>query len=366
MMRNYRISLKIEDSMIEVTVNIKLEEKEKISFILKDSMEILECSGKYSSKIEDVNFIGKCNRYYFLEKINNLKVKYKGKPYGACTECSKEKIMLPSYAGWYPILDQVIFNDIYVEIQGLENFIVIDGIKKENVWYFYNKVPYDCNIRAFNKNKIFIKESKYLKIYSSNKKEVNSMNKISNEYEKIIEYYIKILGEKENNMLKIISNGELEGGGYFRPGFIVMPYLDITDDFIYSFIGHELAHEWHHGYSTDTYDDWLNEVGAEWTSLSYIIYKNKMELYKKQIEKAKKAFDIYPIMKPKDESRPKTVHFGGVLLLDKIYSRYGLNIINRILKTMYETEPKTTKQFLINIKKDFDGEVFDILEEPFR
>lgn len=152
---------------------------------------------------------------------------------------------------------------------------------------------------------------------------------------------------------------------YCSEGFIVLPCLENDDEFIYSFLGHELAHAWHMGYSAETYDDWLNETGAEWSSLSYILSIGKNDLYNKRIEYARKFFKEYPIMKTEDGKRPKTAHFGGVLLFEKVYFKYGLKTINQLLKLAYDIEFKNTDEFLKEVKKNFDTEIYNILSKPF-
>ncbi len=365
-MNRCELLLIVEGDTIEVEAKVTLEKEMKLSFALKDSFNMLYSSAKYETESTEPNFIGKCNKYILKEETDNFTLRYRGKPYGFCTECSDEKVLLSFYCAWYPILDDFLFDDIKVIIKGLENFIVLDAVKEKDFWIFNNKIPFDCNIRAFNKDKVFSSECDFIKIYSGKKSELGYINKIVGELHKINEYYKRILGEKESNKLQLISTGIENSGGYFREGFIVLPCLEDNDKFIYSFLGHELAHAWHMGYSVTTYDDWLNETGAEWSSLSYILSIGKNDLYNKQIQYARKAFEEYPIMKPEDGSRPRTAHFGGVLLFDKIYERYGLDTINKLLRLAYETTPKNTDEFLKRVKGDFDTEIYNILSEPFR
>ena len=365
-MNRYELLLTVEKNVIEVEARIQLERKMKLSFLLKDSFSMIESSVDYCSDVVETDFMGKCKKYILEEKTDNITLSYKGKPYGFCTECSQEKVLLPLYCAWYPILDDLLFDDIKVVIKGLENFIVLDAVKENDIWIFHNKIPFDCNIRAFNKDKVFFSECDSIKVYSGKESELEYINRIVGELHKINEYYNKILGKKENNQLQLISSGIENSGGYFREGFIVLPCLEDEDDFIYSFLGHELAHSWHMGYSAGTYDDWLNETGAEWSSLSYILSIGKNALYNKQIKYARKAFEEYPIMKPEDGTRPRTAHFGGVLLFDKVYLKYGLDTINQLLKLAYETEPKNTDEFLKRVKSNFDTEIYNILSEPFK
>lgn len=93
-MNKCKLLLRVEGDTIEVEAKVTLEKEMRISFALKDSFNMLHSSVKYDTEFIEPNFTGKCNKYILKEKTDNFTLKYRGKPYGFCTECSDEKVLL--------------------------------------------------------------------------------------------------------------------------------------------------------------------------------------------------------------------------------------------------------------------------------
>lgn len=104
-MNRCELLLIVDGDTIEVEAKVTLEKEMKLSFALKDSFNMLYSSAEYDTELMEPNFIGKCNKYILKEETDNFTLRYRGKPYGFCTECSDEKVLLSFYCAWYPILD---------------------------------------------------------------------------------------------------------------------------------------------------------------------------------------------------------------------------------------------------------------------
>ena len=138
-----------------------------------------------------------------------------------------------------------------------------------------------------------------------------------------------------------------DGGAYKRRGLIVTNRPGDHDGELVCVNAHELAHEWCSGADVNTWEDWLNEAGAEWAMLLYALSRGRQDLYEEQMawhrEQAKRA----PVMRPVDGSRPvEGVHSVGTVLFEGLYRRFGAEAVAEVLRCMVALKEKTTARLL--------------------
>ena len=105
-----------------------------------------------------------------------------------------------------------------------------------------------------------------------------------------------------------------------RDGLVVLTI--IPDDFRH-LLAHELGHA--HACRADfgSWEDWLNEAGAEWSAL---LYEREVdpEGFEQRLEVLLKIAGWRSLrLRPEDGSHPDDVHETGVLLFAKICEKYG-------------------------------------------
>ncbi len=103
----------------------------------------------------------------------------------------------------------------------------------------------------------------------------NSANMLAQELTGIIDRYGGWFGEASIDEITLIESLRSRGGGYSRPGLIVLGglneenLLNRRENFI-RYIAHESAHLWWRGAPTNSWEDWLNEGLAEYSALMFI------------------------------------------------------------------------------------------------
>jgi hypothetical protein len=84
--------------------------------------------------------------------------------------------------------------------------------------------------------------------------------------------YADWFGGEQPPSLSLITSLRERGGGYTRPGAIVLSgladheFVDNRADYVL-FLSHEAAHLWWNGAATESWEDWLNESFAEYSAL---------------------------------------------------------------------------------------------------
>jgi len=164
---------------------------------------------------------------------------------------------------------------------------------------------------------------------------------------------------------------ENSGGAYFRKELMVVGKTHIPNDEneirknVIAWLAHELGHNWFLGANTSSWEDWLNETGAEWAALLYIllIKKDGEELFSLNLSWAKDTYKNTPVIKSPDLKRPaEGVHTRGVMLFHEIYLRYSVDTIKTILQTLAGLEEVTTDNFLSELRAKIGGTIPDLIE----
>lgn len=123
------------------------------------------------------------------------------------------------------------------------------------------------------------------------------------------------------------------------------------------FLAHELhthtyAYNWFSGADTDTWEDWLNETGAEWATLLFS-FEISEGAFNEKVEYYQNNYKSTPIIKSPDGSRPSSgVHQRGTAMFYEIYKKYGKETIIMILQTFVELKIKTTAKLLQALPND--------------
>ena len=168
------------------------------------------------------------------------------------------------------------------------------------------------------------------------------------------------------------------GGAYFRKELMVVDKYsgDANEEEIRKsaicLLGHELGHIWFNGADSSSWEDWLNETGAEWAALCYIQYlitrSNNdewlKELFEQELIRHREQAKGTPVIQPPlSGKRPPTgVHQRGVVLWFEIYKKYGIDTIITIMRTLAELPLKTTNIFMAALREKMGNEIPDIIQ----
>ena len=160
-------------------------------------------------------------------------------------------------------------------------------------------------------------------------------------------------GELRDLTLVYLPEGP-DKAAYMRDGLVVLTI--IPDDFRH-LLAHELGHA--HACRADfgSWEDWLNEAGAEWSAL---LYEREVdpEGFEQRLEVLLKIAGWRSLrLRPEDGSHPDDVHETGVLLFAKICEKYGPDAVRRILLSLDSLGRQDTAGLLAELRRRGDKEL---------
>ena len=378
MIKSLKINVKVDtkDQSIQVSTIYKFTKPlNNIVFYLNEGLNINTQNTKKGEVFLIENgyftpkFRSRCKKYTasHSEKFDELYMQYEGKIEGWQNIIRKEMISLNLYSAWYPQFKefdlQPYFKDIKVKVD--QNYCVV-GAFDQGVFWEINSDNHDCNVIALSGWKIVSshKDLLDLNIFTNSKEDYEKSKEVEKEFSKIITYFHQNFCHINDKklMFNVVVN-EFDTGGYNRQSLIVMEKLPENLISLVRFLGHEIAHSWSHGASTDSYEDWMNETFAEMMGLLYIknVYSNTdfIDLIKKFSDKSEEYTKIIT----DDGSRPDGVHYKGVKLMSNVCDIFGEDIIIRIIKRFILLENKTTENLLKTIEENISKEVRDYIEK---
>ncbi len=311
-------------------------------------------------------------KLYINENIDFI-FKYSGcidiiSPYGI-NRLTNNWVKLGLYTPWFPLTDNMepaLFN-INIDID--KDYKIINSKKKGDNLILYQKIPsFDCTILA-------CKDFKYvqntacevvIEVYYMNDKYKNIANEINEISTKAIQKYIEF-GDVETEKYSIVIAPREDGGGYCRPGLIVVTPEDEFEDKInyFKFIAHELAHIWWNKANANCWEDWLNESFAEYSALIALRDNFKQEDFDKIISSYKEKSKDLPAIRNlsrADENAYKVLYIKGALVLNKLENRIGKVKLKELLKETHLNKINTTDKFLYMVEKICNKEIREFLD----
>ena len=183
-------------------------------------------------------------------------------------------------------------------------------------------------------------------------------------------YYREIFSQAEISKIDVVvlGNGDL-GGAYNRGHLIVlgeppasMPTEDLARMLMYQMFAHELGHIWFGRAEVSGFEDWLNETGAEWSALLFLLHIGKTDIFDKWIEM---HYDNHKrfgeAIRPNDFHHPDAIHDSGVVLIHMLYEKYGKNAVLSILRILSKMEKQNTDDFLAQLEGSYRKEIADFI-----
>jgi len=167
----------------------------------------------------------------------------------------------------------------------------------------------------------------------------------------ILETISTWLGPSESQSLTVVLANRSKGGGYSRPGLIVNLYDGTPNSYPAFFKGlaHEAAHFWWRGAPVTTWEDWLNEAFAEYTSMMIVRELVGVESFEKDLAEYKqKTTDTGPIwgIDRSDEQAYGALYWKGSIILGSLEQRLGKKEFFKWLRGLCERKLKSTEAVL--------------------
>ena len=301
--------------------------------------------------------------------VSNL---YHGCYLGWCNIIQDKRIALSAYSAW-TIEDTSVPVRFIFKIAGLSGYFVINSRYDdvEKLWVYGETNHEEGNIIALKKGHYYEASTGDFRFYYMNEDEKEYAHNYVSNYDNIMAYFASVFGEKNIGKMSIVSLGiKVGNGAYIRKELMVIEKINVVEDKekirqnVIGLLGHELGHNWFTGADTTTWEDWLNETGAEWAALLYILSLDEKEFFESHLSRAKEKYKETPIIKSPDGKRPVDgIHIRGVMMFYEIYQKYGIETITAILKILSAMKLKTTENFLFEVKNNIDNDIAEKIEQ---
>jgi hypothetical protein len=295
-------------------------------------------------------------KYLVTDIQDHLFFSYRGRAEGWCNLVEETRSAISSYSSWFPFELSTPCKLIF-EFPDMPDYVIINGVynEKDKLWR-YGGEEYDTgNIIALKNGHYYTIMNDEFTFYYRFTSERPIAECYFEHYCKIIDFYNSIYPAKKTGKMSAVASGvDNYGGAYYRHGLIMLTNLYIPLDtrkinnVVISLLGHELGHIWFLGADVSTWHDWLNETGAEWSMLLYVLNNGDTDNFKRYLSRRINGYDSTPPIKPRDSTiRPTDgVHSRGVAMFAEIFQKCGADMIIKMLRVLAEMESVTTEEYL--------------------
>lgn len=192
--------------------------------------------------------------------------------------------------------------------------------------------------------------------------------------DKTVETYSKWFGSPSTGRLTFVLGDRQKGGGYTRPGFVsMMRGATMTDAELQrglvGGIGHEVGHLWFTGASVTTWEDWLNESFAEYSSWLMVRQSLGQTAFDGLVSQMRKRTEnkpaIWGIDRNSDEAYA-VLYNKGALALHDLAQTIGEDRFLVIVAQSTRMRPRTTTAFLEILQRSTSPEIRENFEAQLR
>jgi len=306
-------------------------------------------------------------QFKYHGKINTLR-KYE------VNRISEEWVEISLYSPWFPLAEENRKAAFQIRVNIEDGYEVVgQKTRKHNGYWIVesDSMVNDCTILASKnfKKRIVQEQGMTIKIYNASIEGEKIAEKIEKHLGFIIKTCFEYFGKTNVEEFTIVVAPRSEGGGYCRPGLLVVALEDGDDKNYFKFLAHEISHLWWMGADSSTWEDWLNESFAEYSAL--LLYREKYgnDEFEKTIEKYRQAIincpPIYGLSRS-DEKAFLTLYAKGPVILNKLEKKIGTNNFKKLLKELLLKNIKTTAGFFKTVKNMFGEDTAKFIEKELK
>jgi hypothetical protein len=280
-----------------------------------------------------------------------------------------EYVELAQYIGWYPFMPEMGKFHYAIDVTADPAYTVTgEGIatgQSRGRWRIVEDADtFDMVVVAGRALKTRALRGSNLQVTYSPAIPDAAAGQILEQMDQTVKTYSLWFGAPSGGHLTLLLNERTNGGSYVRPGFVSMPYVAGSSAEvrrrIVATLGHEVGHLWWTGASATTWEDWLNESFAEYSSWLMLkqVYGN--EEFEKQIARSRERTKGKPAVWGIDRNADEAyfvLYDKGALLLDRLASRMGEKQFLAFASQIAHLTPRTTAEFLTKLEKTTTPEI---------
>jgi len=294
-------------------------------------------------------------------KDKHICIYYTGMSKAQHTMLTNDILSVNGSSFWYPCymsFQPKSWNkEVFVHVD--KDYLVLNSrfINDENAWHY---IPQEGELFIIALKNYRYKTSNSSVIYYYFEEDDQKAEICVNTVGKLLSYYEELFEYKTVSQVPIVSLPiDFNAGAYNIDSTIILnrflfdyeDNIEIPYEKIVHFMGHEIAHNWCCG-ADFTWEDWLNETTAEWSSLLFLIEND----YKDYVEDVIRFYCENEKPEPirtTDGSRPQQVHIKGTLLFYSIYKEFGLDTIKGLVKAFVKLKGKNTENWITVLKDKY-------------
>lgn len=284
---------------------------------------------------------------------------YQGPLAGWCYLLSPALCSLNLQSAWLPLETSAPPDAYQVFIPAKAHSLLVGGLRQGAHWFrstspaspmLLDMIP-PANLLLVDESLCPSVACQNITGYCVDSQELPLLQMLCESYDEILAFYqTQLYPPQPAAMQYLVSLSLVEySGGYFTPRGIVTSRFGPQPQQMVHWMAHEMAHAWCTG-APATWEDWLNETTAEWSSLLYDLHRGNTAAFEETL--ARKAGQLQPdtIIATEDASVPPDHHTRGTLLFYRLYQKYGQEMLVQLLRTYGRLpSPKTTENYLAAI-----------------
>jgi len=166
----------------------------------------------------------------------------------------------------------------------------------------------------------------------------------------VLKFYEDWFADPEEKQIDVAIAPRERGGGYARPGLIVLSELaEYPADRLLAYIAHEFAHLWWTGAEVSTWEDWLNESFAEFAAVQAVGRRLGEAKRAATLERMRARLPGLPAIRGIDrqsEQAHGVLYTKGAVLLADLEERIGEEKMTKLLRQRLLRRVKDTASFL--------------------
>ena len=285
-------------------------------------------------------------------------------------------VEIGSYCAWYPVEQSLNpFNyDLTLKIDPAYRVGGAGVItESEGLWRLRVDVPtFDIVVFASPGLKtISLKEGDVEIRLHYSQLDDNAAEQLTEDLKRLFTDLKEWFGESRGNQLTFVLTERERGGGYARPLLVVTGYSGDPKDYpdFIKYSAHATAHLWWTGAPTDSWEDWLNEAFAEYSSLMIVQKWYGSERYKELIgkyrEESRNSQPIWGIARM-DDGAFASLYLKGSVLLHELREKIGDDQFMEFLRALLNEKIKSTVNFLAKLEELTSEQVKDAFKESLR
>lgn len=167
----------------------------------------------------------------------------------------------------------------------------------------------------------------------------------------VLKFYEDWFADPEEKQIDVAIAPRECGGGYARPGLIVLSELaEYPADRLLAYIAHEFAHLWWTGAEVSTWEDWLNESFAEFAAVQAVGRRLGEAKRAATLERMRARLPGLPAIRGIDrqsEQAHGALYTKGAVLLADLEERIGVEKMTRLLRQRLLRRVNDTASFLL-------------------